>query len=51
MKNVLPSTKIVAIQNYLLCELLSNRYISTQSTVEVGVPGFIDMVYIHSGSL
>ena len=29
MKNVFPLTNIVAIRNYLLCELLSNRYIPT----------------------
>ena len=34
MKNFLPLTKIVAMRNYLLCELLSCRYISTQQTVE-----------------
>ena len=35
MKKVLAPTKIVAMRNYLLCELLSNKYISTQQTAEL----------------
>ena len=34
MKNALPPMKIVAIQNYLLCELFLNRHILAQQTVE-----------------